>query len=105
MIRTIGGMGLVLGLLAAALLAPMTAEAGASCGRAHKAKDIKHYGVSCSQAKKVVAEDVSRPKCRNRCSFTKVGYQWSCESRPSGLNACNAHVGSKRYTVTFKYTG
>ena len=101
--KRIGCLGLVIGLFAAGYLAPSAAEAGSSCGRAHKAKNIKHFGVTCSQAKKVVAEDVSRHKCRSRCSFKKVGYSWSCESRPSGLSACNAHVGTKRYTVTFVY--
>jgi hypothetical protein len=101
----IGGLALAVGLVAGAFLALPAAQAGASCGRAHKAKNIKHYGVTCSQAKKVVAEDVSRHKCRSSCSFKKVGYEWSCQSRPSGLNACNAHVGTKRYTVTFEYTG
>lgn len=111
--RRIGGLAVSLGLVAGAFIALVAgafvaapaAQASALCGKAPKAKRIKHYGVTCSQAKKVVAEDVSRHKCRNGCSFRKVGYNWSCESRPSGLNACNARVGTKRYTVTFVYTG
>ncbi len=94
----------VLGGLTAALATAPRAQAQ-GCSNARKAKNVRAFGVGCHKAKRVVAESVSRPKCRNRCSFRKVGYQWSCEQRPSGLNACETHVGTKRYTVTFKYTG
>jgi hypothetical protein len=91
------------GLAAALALAPAAQAQG--CSNARKAKNVRAFGVSCRQAKKVVAEDVSRNKCRNRCSFRKVGYRWSCEQRPSGLNSCEYRFGTSRYTVTFKYTG
>lgn len=105
MTRRVGGLVLALGLVASVFVALPAAQASDLCGRAPKARNIKHYGVTCSQAKKVVAEDVSRNKCRSRCTFKKVGYTWKCESRPSGLNACNSEVGTKRYSVTFDYTG
>lgn len=105
MTRRIAGLTLTLGLVVGAFLALPAVQASGLCGKVPKAKSIKHYGVTCSQAKKVVAEDVGRNKCRSRCSFKKVGYTWKCESRPSGLNACNSEVGTKRYTVTFDYVG
>ncbi len=86
-----------------ALTAPSASAQG--CSNARKAKNVRAFGVGCRQAKRVIAEDVSRPKCRNRCTFRKVGHMWSCEQRPSGLNSCETHVGTKRYTVTFDYTG
>ena len=91
---------------AVTVLALATPAADAQgCSNARKAKNVRAFGVTCRQAKRVIAENVSRHKCRNRCTFRKVGYRWSCEQRPSGLNACETHVGTKRYTVTFKYTG
>ena len=91
------------GLVAALALAPPAQAQG--CGKARKAKNIRAFGVTCRQAKKVVRENVSRNSCRDRCSFRKVGHRWSCEQRPSGLNACEYRFGTSRYTVTFKYTG
>ncbi|MFN8160470.1 MAG: hypothetical protein U0R52_05430 [Solirubrobacterales bacterium] len=93
-----------LGLPGAWLLAPSPARAE-NCGNAPKARKVIQYGISCSDAKRVVAESVSRPKCRNRCRFSKVGYRWRCEQRPSGLNECVTHEGSKRYTVDWRYPG
>jgi hypothetical protein len=96
-------LAVLAGLIAALALAPAAQAQG--CSNARKAKNVRAFGVGCRKAKRVIAEDVSRNKCRSRCSFRKVGYRWSCEQRPSGLNACETHVGTKRYTVTFKYTG
>lgn len=96
-------LAVVGGLAAALALAPAAQAQG--CGNARKAKNVRAFGVGCGKAKRVVAENVSRHKCRNRCSFRKVGYRWSCEQRPSGLNGCEYRFGTSRYTVTFKYTG
>ncbi len=102
--RWIGLLVLLVAALTVIALAAPSAQAQA-CGKARKAKNIRAFGVGCRQAKKVVAEDVSRHKCRSRCSFRKVGHRWSCEQRPSGLNSCEYRFGTSRYTVTFKYTG
>jgi len=102
--RWIGFLALLAGALTALALVAPAAHAQA-CGNAPKAKNVRAFGVGCRPAKRVVAESVSRHKCRNRCSFRKVGHRWSCEQRPSGLNSCEYRFGTSRYTVTFKYTG
>jgi hypothetical protein len=100
-------IGLLALLVAAVTLLALTAPAAhaQACGNARKAKNVRAFGVGCRPAKRVVAESVSRHKCRSRCSFRKVGHRWSCEQRPSGLNSCEYRFGTSRYTVTFKYTG
>jgi hypothetical protein len=98
-LAVIGGLALAL-----ALALPPAAQAQ-PCGKARKANNVRAFGVSCRKAKRVVAENVSRNGCRDRCSFRKVGYRWSCEQRPSGLVGCEYRFGTSRYTVTFKYTG
>lgn len=100
----IGLLAVIGAAVAVFVLNPSPASAQ-GCSNARKAKNVRAFGVSCRQAKKVIAEDVSRPKCRNRCSFRKVGYKWDCEQRPSGLNSCETRFDTKRYTVTFDYTG
>ncbi len=100
---SVGMLAALAVLIAGLALAPSAQAQG--CSNARKAKSVRAFGVTCRQAKRVIAEDVSRHKCRNRCSFRKVGHRWSCEQRPSRLNSCETHVGTKRYTVTFKYTG
>ncbi len=95
----------VIGAAVAVLVLSPSPASAQGCSNAPKAKKVRAFGVSCRQAKKVIAEDVSRRKCRNRCSFRKVGYKWDCEQRPSGLNSCETRFDTKRYTVTFDYTG
>jgi|GEM_PF-373361 len=98
------GMLVFLGALLAMAVAMLPAAQAkrANCGNVAGVIKLEAYGVTCDQGKKVVAKHDSLNKCNNKdCSFTKVGYSWSCDSRPSGFVACNAYAGTKRYSVTW----